>query len=213
MDTSLEQGICKCGCGGKTNKYKSGFRKWIFGHQSRGKNNPLFGKGMPIETRKKISETKKKRYHTYKKPKWERSKEFRERMRQITKQRQLPFVDRFWNKVKVFDEDKCWLWIGAKKNTGYGVMHRNVNGKKKEFGAHRMSYELAFGLIPDGFLVRHTCDNRICVNPAHLILGQMRDNIQDMVDRQRRMGAGASAECPTCGTIVTLSQQKMKLPG
>ena len=74
--------------------------------------------------------------------------------------------------------DDCIYWDGKKDKDGYGILS---SGKR----AHRLSYENAKGPIPDGLLVRHTCDNSGCINPDHLILGTQADNVADMVERGR----------------------------
>lgn len=77
----------------------------------------------------------------------------------------------------------CWNWNRALNEDGYGKV---VSGGKKT-GAHRFSWERANGqVIPKGMVIRHSCDNRACVNPAHLLLGTQADNIQDTVSRGRQ---------------------------
>jgi hypothetical protein len=78
----------------------------------------------------------------------------------------------------------CWLWLGRPQSTGYGQLH--VSGKRTL--AHRYSWELEIGPIPDGMYVLHRCDNRLCVNPDHLFVGTHQDNMDDMVRKGR---------CPT----------------
>lgn len=77
--------------------------------------------------------------------------------------------------------ETCWLWMKGRASDGYGYIH--VDGKRVQ--AHRLMYERVNGPIPDGLLVRHTCDNPPCVNPAHLLLGTYKDNAQDAVQRDR----------------------------
>lgn len=76
----------------------------------------------------------------------------------------------------------CTLWTKAKDKAGYGVSW--LNGKY--IRAHVKAFKEVNGDIPTGQVVRHTCDNRSCVNPNHLILGTYQDNSQDMVDRNRQ---------------------------
>lgn len=67
-------------------------------------------------------------------------------------------------------ETGCWLWRGQISNSGYGrIMLSGPQGRRME-SAHRASYQLLVGAIPEGALVRHTCGNRLCVNPDHLEL-------------------------------------------
>ena len=79
----------------------------------------------------------------------------------------------------------CWLWKGKIGKNGYGYL---AVGHLKSVYAHRVSYEMYRGEIPDGLLVCHTCDVRHCVNPDHLFLGTDLDNNRDM----RRKGRGRS---------------------
>ena len=82
----------------------------------------------------------------------------------------------------VFDHStRCWLWTGAKKDTGYGAM--KIKGVLVI--AHRMAYELFCGPIPSGMFVCHKCDVRSCCNPVHLFLGTNADNMQDKKQKGR----------------------------
>ncbi len=91
-----------------------------------------------------------------------------------------PVEDRFWAQVQ--KSDGCWLWTGGIFPTGYGWF--NVSGKMLR--AHRFSWELHFGPIPDGKIVCHHCDNPACVRPDHLFLGTAQDNKDDCVAKGRQ---------------------------
>jgi hypothetical protein len=90
--------------------------------------------------------------------------------------------DRFWSKVNKKDAAECWEWLGHIGENGYGQF-RMAEGAVP---AHRMSYELTYGPIRAAHrVVMHSCDNRRCVNPAHLSLGNVRANAWDMIVKDR----------------------------
>lgn len=98
-----------------------------------------------------------------------------------------PMPMRFFEKI-VYGWEDCWVWRGAVDNAGYGLFARpNQDRNFKCLKAHRMSYELFVGTIPDGKKVLHKCDNRQCVNPDHLFLGTQADNVRDMVLKGRQV--------------------------
>ena len=103
-------------------------------------------------------------------------------------------IEAFWNRVERRGENECWNWTGYKR---YGPKNPEPYGmlgwKGRSSRAHRVSFDLTNGEIPEGMMVLHTCDNTLCCNPAHLYLGNHAQNMRDMVDRQRRKGAGAGS--------------------
>lgn len=92
---------------------------------------------------------------------------------------------RFWSKVNMGLPDECWEWQ-AKLARGYGrfyIEHITI-------AAHRLSWIMLRGPIPDGILVLHKCDNRKCVNPNHLYLGTHSDNNSDRAQRNSNNQGG-----------------------
>lgn len=102
-------------------------------------------------------------------------------------QRSKSVEQRFWEKV-----DKtggCWLWTSAVCTPlGHGCFWLNGGNVYP----HRLVYEWAYGKIPKGLFVCHTCDNGGCVNPKHLFLGTHQDNMDDMARKGRAKYPGAT---------------------
>lgn len=94
----------------------------------------------------------------------------------------MDIKERFWMKATKGAPDECWDWHCSTKGKGYGQFW--YNGKPQR--AHRIAWEIEKGNVPKRLNVLHRCDNRKCVNPAHLYLGTNSDNMLDMYRKRRR---------------------------
>lgn len=107
---------------------------------------------------------------------------------------------RFWSKVDKREENECWPWTAGFFDTGYGAFSLG----KQNVGAHRASFVLSFRGLAPAEVVRHSCHNRSCVNPGHLLAGSQADNIGDMVC------AGRQARGSTHGRVVPVIDENGK---
>lgn len=96
--------------------------------------------------------------------------------------------ERFWKRVNT--AGNCWLWEGA-QTRGYGQLTHD----RRHHYAHRFSWQITRGEIPEGMVVCHRCDTPLCVNPDHLFLATQLDNVRDCISkgRSRRRGIPGAA--------------------
>lgn len=86
---------------------------------------------------------------------------------------------RFWSKVDRDGPGGCWVWMAGRHEQGYGLF--KLAGSMRR--AHRLSFELVNGPVPEGKVVCHSCDNPSCVNPAHLWAGSQKENMLDFMEK------------------------------
>lgn len=127
-----------------------------------------------------------------------------------------PAPVRFWRQVDTSGgPDACWPWQGARKARGYGnfFLKRETpgaRGRKIFMNAHRFAYLDKNGTIPDGLVVRHTCDNPPCCNPKHLIPGTPKQNTADGIGRGRiAIHTRDTADRRKAGMIAALKSRKL----
>lgn len=87
------------------------------------------------------------------------------------------FVKTFWNRAAAVGE--CWEWQGSLSRNGYGA----IAFRGRTFIAHRLAYALMSGDVPEQAVVLHSCDNKRCVFPEHLSLGDQKENARQAVER------------------------------
>ena len=100
----------------------------------------------------------------------------------------------FWSRVDRRGPGDCWPWLGPVTGSQeYGAFCFD----SRYVYAHRFAYVLHHGEIPKGTVVMHTCDDPICVNPAHLNAGTQKDNIRDSVAKDRWLTRARKAHLKT----------------
>lgn len=124
-------------------------------------------------------------------------------MRGAIKQLWLPNPDEFWKRVHFhgpqvpYVEGCCWDWARFHNPGGYGMVRPTTVASQRDFAtlcAHRVAWEFEYGPIPEGCLVLHRCDRRICCRPSHLFLGDDQANSDDKLKKERGSWARGEAQ-------------------
>lgn len=106
------------------------------------------------------------------------------------------------------NKDGCLEWQGPTDKDGYGRRGSRLGEKR----AHRHAYSLKHGPIPEGAVVRHACDNPLCCNPEHLVLGNHLQNIGDKISRNRQ-AAGSKIRTTKVTPEIVLEIRAMSAAG
>jgi hypothetical protein len=88
-------------------------------------------------------------------------------------------IERFKAKVCKREPEDCWPWVGSNRN-GYGA----IKHSGRVLSAHVVSFVIAKGEIPEGMIITHSCDNRLCCNPSHLSAASPQQNVKEMFERR-----------------------------
>jgi hypothetical protein len=113
-------------------------------------------------------------------------------------------IERFESKIQIDHKTGCWTWNGWRSEEGYGGFSCCYEGKSKIYPAHRLSYMIYNGDVPDELFVLHKCNNKPCVNPEHLYIGTHKDNMNDLRDA----GTLSGRNNPNFGVVCSAERKK-----
>lgn len=121
-----------------------------------------------------------------------------------------PIGPRFASKYSI-DPSGCWIWNARTNAKGYGCFSI-PSGRRPghERLAHRVSWELHRGPIPEGHNVCHHCDNPPCVNPDHLFTGTQLDNVRDCDAKGRRRWRGIRGSANVASKLTEVDVAKIR---